>query len=159
MEFMGWDVRCHPIFTEIITSLYHSVYEIKQNDPLEYRTHKNTRLLARIYKIITEEIPSDPTHHRYFQGNTLGTSYRDWKRAKFGRYRLFFKYSSKQHLIIDAWINDDDTLRKAGSETDPYRVFKRMLDRKEIQDNFSQLEIACVCPWTETAYQIPAQFL
>ena len=48
-------------------------------------------------------------------GNTLGPEHRHWRRAKFlGRFRLFFRYSSKDRVIIYAWVNDQNTLLKAG---------------------------------------------
>lgn len=157
MIFNGWDSRCHPVFAETITDLYQFVSELKDRDPEGYKSHIKTRFLARIYKIITEEIPSAPFSPRYYQGNTLGPKYREWKRAKFSeRYRLFFKYSSERKLIIDAWMNDEDTLRKQGSSTDPYKVFKRMLDGKVIQDDFTQLEAGCICPWTQGEQHLSA---
>lgn len=157
MVFNGWDVRCHPNFAEILTTLYNVVSDLKNKDPEGYRNHPKARLLSRVYKIITEEIPSDPFHPRYLQGNTLGPNYREWKRAKFERYRLFFKYSSNSKLIIDAWLNDDDTLRKSGSTTDPYKVFKRMLERKVMQDDFALLESSCICPWSDGGKRVSVQ--
>ena len=63
------------------------------------------------------------------QGNTLGADNRQWFRAKFHqRYRLFFRFSSKEKVIVYAWVNDENTLRKAGSRTDPYAVFRAMLN-------------------------------
>jgi toxin YhaV len=39
-----------------------------------------------------------------------------WRRAKFlSRFRLFFRYNSKAKVIIYAWVNEENTLRKAGS--------------------------------------------
>lgn len=49
------------------------------------------------------------------------------------RYRLFFRFASKPiKLIVYVWFNDDDTLRKAGSKTDVYEVFKSMLSRGQV---------------------------
>jgi toxin YhaV len=31
-------------------------------------------------------------------------------------------------VIVYVWVNDEFTLRKAGSKTDPYSVFKSMLN-------------------------------
>jgi toxin YhaV len=54
---------------------------------------------------------------------------RQWFRAKFHqRFRLFFRFSSKEQVIVYAWMNDERTLRKAGAKTDPYRVFREMLE-------------------------------
>jgi toxin YhaV len=50
-------------------------------------------------------------------------------RAKFHqRYRLFFRFSSKDKVIVYVWVNDESTLRKAGARIDAYVVFKSMLD-------------------------------
>ena len=46
------------------------------------------------------------------------------------RYRLFFRFASNpSKVIVYVWFNDEDTLRKAGSKTDVYETFKRMLAR------------------------------
>jgi toxin YhaV len=39
------------------------------------------------------------------------------------RFRLLFRYSSQARVIIYAWVNDVNTLRKAGGRNDPYTVF------------------------------------
>ena len=44
----------------------------------------------------------------------LGPGNRHWFRAKFhGRYRLFFRFSAGQKIIIYAWVNDEQSLRKS----------------------------------------------
>ena len=59
----------------------------------------------------------------------MGSAYRHWRRAKLGRrYRLFFRYDSKAKVIVYAWVNDEQTLRSAGSKSDPYAVFERCWD-------------------------------
>ena len=74
------------------------------------------------------EIPRDPGAAEYNLGNTLGPAHRHWRRAKFlGRFRLFFRYNSKAAVIIYAWVNDENTLRKAGGGNDPYHLFGGML--------------------------------
>jgi toxin YhaV len=66
-------------------------------------------------------IPRDPNAPEFRQGNTLGRDNRHWFRAKFHqRYRLFYRFATKEKVIIYAWLNDEKTLRKAGSKTDPY---------------------------------------
>src|SRR3546814_9639202 len=66
-----------------------------------------------------EVVPSDPSRDEYRQGNTLGAAYRHWRRAKIGRrFRLFFRYDSKANVIVFAWVNDEQTLRSAGSKSD-----------------------------------------
>jgi toxin YhaV len=49
--------------------------------------------------------------------------------------------------IIFAWINDEHTLRAAGSKNDPYAVFKRMLMRGNPPDNWNALQSASHADW------------
>lgn len=37
------------------------------------------------------------------------------------------------------WFNDEDTLRKAGSKTDMYEVFKRLLSRGQVPSGIKEL--------------------
>jgi toxin YhaV len=56
------------------------------------------------------------------------------------RYRLFFRFASKPiKLIVYVWFNDEDTLRKAGSKTDVYEVFKSMLSRGQVPASINDL--------------------
>lgn len=57
-------------------------------------------------------------------------AFQHWRRAKVGRrLRLFFRFDSKAKVIIFARVNDEQALRSAGSRSDPYAVFKKMLHR------------------------------
>ena len=85
-------------------------------------------------------MPQDPTRAEYRQGNTLGAQNRHWFRVKFHqRFRLFFRYDSSSLVIVYAWVNDDTSLRKAGSKTDPYAVFARMLAKGNPPDDWKKL--------------------
>ena len=53
--------------------------------------------------------------------------------------RLFFKFSASKKVIVFAWLNDAKTLRKQGSESDVYTVFRRMLKAGNPPDNFDDL--------------------
>ena len=88
-----------------------------------------------------EIIPGNPGNRSFYLGNTLGPDYRHWHRAKFfdGRYRLFFRYSSSAKAIVLAWVNDEDTLRAYGSNTDAYAVFGRMLGKGHPPDDWNSL--------------------
>ncbi|HET7159325.1 MAG TPA: type II toxin-antitoxin system YhaV family toxin, partial [Burkholderiales bacterium] len=70
-------------------------------------------------------------------------AYTNWRRVKKGlpeRYRLFFRFASRPvKLIVYVWFNDEDTLRKAGSRTDVYEVFKRMLMRGKVPESIPAL--------------------
>jgi toxin YhaV len=79
---------------------------------------------------------------KFCLGHALGDKYKNWRRAKNHlppRYRLFFKFFSSKKDIIYAWFNDEFTLRKNGSKSDVYQVFKSLLEREEIQDSYQDL--------------------
>jgi toxin YhaV len=62
------------------------------------------------------------------------------RRAKFlGRFRLFFRYSSKDRVIIYAWVNDQNTLRKAGGRNDPNAIFNSLLRKGRPPDGWDAL--------------------
>lgn len=129
MKGNGWTVYFHPLFQQQLAKLTAQVEALQAKDPAGYREQPATKLLATINRYIREIIPRDPNAAEFRQGNTLGADNRHWFRAKFHeRYRLFYRFSSKEKVIVYAWINDEGTLRKAGSKTDPYAVFRAMLD-------------------------------
>ncbi len=100
----------------------------------------HAKLLAAILKLTQERIPTNPQSDEYLLGYTLGTRYRTWCRAKFlTRYRLFFRYNSAHRVIVYSWFNSTETLRKEGSSTDPYVVFKKMLDSGKPPTDFDEL--------------------
>jgi toxin YhaV len=81
-----------------------------------------------------------PTAAEFRQGNILGTDNRHWFRAKsHERYRLFSRFSSKEKVIVCAWVNGEKTLRKAGSKNDPYAVFRAMLEAGDPPQTMAQL--------------------
>ena len=56
------------------------------------------------------------------------------------RYRLFFRFaSSPVKVIVYVWFNDENTLRKAGSKSDVYESFKRMLARGVVPGDIDDL--------------------
>jgi toxin YhaV len=136
----GWRLFVHPAFSDPFDSLVAEVSRLQKSDPSGFRQHPKAKLLKRIVELIEKEIPGEPGAALYSQGNTLGPAHRHWRRAKFlGRFRLFFRYSSKADVIIFAWVNDENTLRKAGSGTDPYNVFGNMLRKGNPPDDWAAL--------------------
>ena len=94
-------------------------------------------------------MPSDPARDEYRQGNTLGPAHRHWRRAKVGRrFRLFFRYDSKAKTIVFAWVKDEQTLRSAGSKSDPYAMFEKMLERGNPPDDWDSLVAASRSDWS-----------
>lgn len=82
--------------------------------------------------MIEEHITVNPSSPAFRHGKSLGSGKnKDWSRVKFGagHYRLFFRYSEKEKVIILGWMNDENTLRTYGKKTDAYTVFSKMLKR------------------------------
>ena len=97
-------------------------------DPAGYKSHFSTKRLATLEKLLFEVIPSDPSNKVWLQGNTLGQANRNWRRAKFlQQYRLFFRFDSKNKIVIYGWVNDENSLRARESKTDAYKIFESML--------------------------------
>ncbi len=137
----GWNIYAHPLFIDQFEALLKEVERFQAQDPAGYREKKKTKLLAAIVNMAFEVIPQNPADRSFFQGNTLGSSYRHWHRGKFfeGRYRLFFRYSTAAKAIVLAWVNDEETLRTYDSKTDAYAVFKSMLDKNRPPDDWETL--------------------
>jgi toxin YhaV len=137
MEVNGWRLFTHPLLN---TQLERLLRQVEELEPKEAPEHPAAKLLATINNHIRKLIPNDPNSPEFRLGNTLGTENRHWFRAKFHeRYRLFFRFSSQHKIIVYAWVNDETTLRKRGSKTDPYEVFRSMLKRGNPADSFEEL--------------------
>ncbi len=131
MKVNGWQLFQYKLFTDQLDKLVAEVKMLQQSQPETYKKHPKTKRLVRIRQLMWEEIPTQPGHERWNQGNTLGTEYRLWKRAKFGqnRFRLFFRYDAPKKIILYAWVNDENTLRKEGDKNNPYAIFARGLKK------------------------------
>jgi toxin YhaV len=138
-----WQLFYFKLFKAALDELEQTVANLAQRHPTEYKLHPKTRLLASVYKCITQLVPANPDNPDFRLGKTLGKEYSNWRRVKKGmpdRYRLFFRFaSSPVQLIVYVWFNDEDTLRKAGSKTDVYEAFKRMLMRGEVPSSINVL--------------------
>jgi toxin YhaV len=136
----GWRLFTHPLFAQQLEQLVAQVEALAAKDPANYRDQPATKLLATIRRHILEIIPRDPNAPEFRQGNTLGEDTRHWFRAKFHqRYRLFYRFSSRDKVIIYAWVNDENSLRKSGAKTDPYALFRNMLTSGNPPSSMSQL--------------------
>ncbi len=138
----GWNLFYFRLFGQILNQLEAEVTVLAQKDPTGFHHHKKAKLLKAVIDNVRTEVPRDPEHRDFWLGGTLGDSYKDWRRVKHRlppRYRLFFKFASKDKRIVYAWLNDESTLRKAGAKTDVYEVFKRMLRRGDVPNGFDDL--------------------
>ena len=125
-------IRFHAAFELVLDELIAVVAKEKERDPENYRKSPRSKLLATIYKAIKDGIPADPYFAGYYQGETEGYSYNQWKRAKpEGKYRLFFKCDKESNLIIYAWLNSEISLSKYKSHMDAYRDFRQ----KQLKNN------------------------
>ena len=124
----GWKLYSYSLFANQLNILVEKAEKLRVQSPETYHSESATKLLATIEDLIYKQIPSNPEAPQFRQGNTLGKENKHWFRAKFHqRYRLFFRYSTKYKVIVYAWLNDENTLRKAGARTDPYALFSSML--------------------------------
>jgi toxin YhaV len=140
MVVNGWKLYVHPLFEQQFRLLVEQVEALAAKDPTGYKDLPAAKLLATINRHIRETIPRNPGAAEFRQGNTLGSDNRHWFRAKFHeRYRLFYRFSSREKVIIYAWVNDERTLRKSGSRTDPYHVFRAMLQAGDPPNTMEQL--------------------
>lgn len=138
MVVNGWRIYYFQPFRLALDELERDVSSLAARHPESYRSHPKTKLLASVHRAVTATVPADPGHADFRPGKSLGPGHGNWRRVKKelpARYRLFFRYSSKPiPVIVFAWLNDEDTLRKAGSKTDVYEAFRRALERGEVPD-------------------------
>ena len=139
----GWQLFYFRLFKAALDELERAVTQLAAKDPRGYKSHPKTRLLASLYKAVIQTVPHNPDHPDFRLGKTLGAEHANWRRVKKGmpdRYRLFFRFASKPvKLIVYVWFNDEDTLRKAGSKTDVYEAFRRMLTRGQVPTSITDL--------------------
>lgn len=151
MECHGWTLLFHEGVVEQLRKLHAAAQRAERNDPQGFAGNANVKLFRALSQLIMDAVPSDPARDEFRQGNTLGPAYRHWRRAKIGRrFRLFFRYDSKAKVIVYVWVNDEQTLRSAGSKSDPYAVFEKMLGRGNPPDDWNALMAASQQDWSKT---------
>jgi toxin YhaV len=144
----GWTLLFHACLIGQLQRLRDASERARTQDPQGFESNANVRLFAALSKLIFEVVPGEPGRDDYRLGNTMGPEYRHWRRAKIGRrFRLFFRFDSKTRIIVFAWVNDENTLRAAGSKSDPYLVFQRMLERGNPPDAWAELMAASREDW------------
>jgi toxin YhaV len=105
-----------------------------------FKTSNQAKRLKALSRIFREVVPSNPAGKEFQLGNTLGSTNRSWRRAKFlQQYRLFFRFDSKSKIIIYSWFNDEESLRAYGSKTDAYLIFEKMLNQGDPPSNWESL--------------------
>lgn len=148
MQRHGWTLLFHDGIANQLRKLSAAAERAKRADPKGWQGNANVKLFRALSRLILDVVPSDPAREEFRQGNTLGPAYRHWRRAKIGRrFRLFFRYDSNAKVIVFAWVNDEQTLRSAGSKSDPYAVFVKMLGQGDPPDDWTALLAASRADW------------
>lgn len=140
----GYEIHALSIFQGILNELTKEVEKLQAKEPDTFYNHPKTKLLLGVLANITKHVPANPDHPDFRQGLTLGKKNKSWRRVKKKdlppRYRLFFQFSSQApKTIIYAWMNDETSCRKAGSRTDVYAVFEKMLASNKIPTTWAEL--------------------
>lgn len=144
LKVNGWTILLHPLFLDQVEATVRDVEHAQTKNASTHKTKNCAKRLAAILKLAFDTIPQDPASNDYRQGNTLGSQYTHWRRAKFfQQYRLYFRYDLASKVIIYAWVNDETTKRAYGSKTDAYAVFSSMLGKKKPPDGWAALKKEC----------------
>lgn len=140
IQINGWHIYFVPLFLDQYHQLTTAVEKDRIADPRNFESKRAAKLFAATRKLIFEDIPKGPSDPHFRQGNTLGEHHKHWFRAKFfQQYRIFFRFSEKDKVIVYAWMNDENTKRAYDSKSDAYRVFKRMLEWGRPPDDWPTL--------------------
>jgi toxin YhaV len=136
----GWKLYAYRLFDQQFQQLEDRVQSLTRKQPVHYKDQPAAKLLAAVHRLVFELIPRDPNAAEFRQGNTLGPDNRHWFRAKFHqRYRLFYRFSSRDKIIVYGWMSDELSLRKSSSKTDPYHVFGDLLKAGDPPRTMEQL--------------------
>ena len=136
-----WQRYYFPLLHRRLHILYRTVLHLREKDPDTYKSHPTAKLFASVIRAM-DDTAQDPTLPKFELGKTLGPEHTAWRRIKQllpPRYRLFFRFSSQERQVIFVWLNDERTLRKKGSSSDVYNVFKRMLEKGDVPSNLKEL--------------------
>jgi toxin YhaV len=133
----GWTVYFHRVFAERYEALLARVATLRRDlSTDEYRQHPTVKLLAQVIRAIRETVPANPDAPEYRLKRDLAKFRRLKGHGLAERYRLFWVFSSRLHVIVFLYLNDESTLRKEGAASDPYEVFRRLLARGEVGPGF-----------------------
>ena len=123
MIVQGWKLVWYGEFERIYQALMDDVKRLKRERD-DWQRHPKAIVFAAIQKLMLSVIPTDPNRADAKLKGDLSA----WRRVKFlGRLRLFYRFSTKEKVIAYVWVNDENTLRKEGSHSDPYVMFTKMI--------------------------------
>ena len=84
MQKSGWNLFQFRPFALRLKALTQDVVSLAQSDPTGYKQHPKTKLLASVYRSITETVPANPADPVFRLGHTLGKQNGNWRRVKKG---------------------------------------------------------------------------
>lgn len=132
----GWEFLAWPAFDERWVALLRAVGAQRKANPQHPPPSPEATVLAALVAVLRDRIARDPNAPNYRLRDNLAA----WRRVKFlGRLRLFYRFSSAEHIVVLTWVNDENTLRKQGASTDPYVVFSGMLSRGDVPADWEAL--------------------
>jgi|GEM_PF-360364 len=133
----GWLVLYGTEFRQAYEELRAEVRKLKAELPPEvYLKHATVKLFAHIRHFVREVVPGNPNAPEFTLSGDLGHFRRGQGHGIPDRYRIFWAFSSQRKVIVFLYLNDETTLRKAGSSTDPYEVFRWLLRQGRIGADF-----------------------
>lgn len=134
-------LKSHELFDQRVAELNQEILKLREKKLTleQLAQHPAVKLAKRVYKATFEIIPADPNHPDY----RLDGELRKYRRYKKGleRYRLFFGFSSQPKIILYLYLNDECTLRKEGSKSDPYEQFKKLVRQEKVSHDPADLKI------------------
>lgn len=127
-------LKAHEIFFQRTVELHNEVKALREKLAHEdLIKHETVKLAKRVYAATLETIPQNPNGPDYYLRGDL-RKYRRYKRG-LDRYRLFFAFSTTPKIILYLYLNDQDTLRKEGSQRDSYEIFRGFVRQGRVSHN------------------------
>ena len=118
MQSHGWSLLFHDCLVEQLQKLKVASDRAEATDPSGFSANANVKLYRALSQLIFETVPSDPAREEYRQGNTMGTTYRHWRRVKIGRrgsvvYNAWPEFEDCQRLAAEAGVAVKEVLAEA----------------------------------------------
>jgi toxin YhaV len=133
----GWTLLYHPVFGQRYAELRNEARRLKRELPPDaFAAHPLVKLVAAVRRLLVEIVPADPNAPEFWLRGELARFRRARGHGLPPRYRLFWVFSQSTRVVIYLYLNDQATLRKEGSRSDPYEVFKGLVARGQIGADF-----------------------
>ena len=111
MQKNGWNLFQFRPFAQRLKALTQDVSSLAQRDPDGYKQHPKTKLLASVYRSISETVPANPADPVFRLGHTLG------------RHFLWFLLLRRKG-IVGSQSGADDLAQGAGEDENVFNWMK-----------------------------------